>query len=229
MAPEPVLLEVADGADQEGEAGVTLPTPLAVNVFGLDSLPRPGVVVEWGVLEGGGSVLPQSGLTDEGGRAETHWTLGSPLGNHSVGATVGGGSVTFHAWATPAPPSDWSEVLELRPGAQPASETLHTDLWVVNHWPGTARLWTPHSCLAEGYPALFATDGERVAGPTTGCWTVPATWPIAAGDSLHAEWDLDIAALTPGQYTLIIGLAVAQINGQPAELAPVEMSVEIGG
>jgi hypothetical protein len=228
VAPEPVVIQVAAGADQQAEAGSQMRDPLVVTVRGLDSLPRPGVLVEWDVVQGEGSVVPQTDITDVDGRAETRWTLGPALGDQAVRATADGESVTFNGWATPPLPSDWADVLDLRPLAQVDNHTLHASMWVVNHWPGTLRLWTPHSCLAEGYPALYAAGGERVAGPTTGCWTAPATWSIAPADSLHAEWDLDITPLSPGQYTLVIRLAVAEINGEPATLPAVETTVTIG-
>jgi hypothetical protein len=228
VAPEPLVVQVAAGADQEAEAGSLMRDPLVVTVLGLDSVPRRGVVVEWDVVEGGGFVVPQTDLTDVDGRAETSWTLGAALGDQAVRATADGETVTFNGWATPPLPSDWAAVLDFRPEAQVDNHTLHASMWVVNHWPGTLRLWTPHSCLAEGYPALYAAGGERVAGPATGCWTVPATWSIARADSLHAEWDLDIRLLSPGQYTLVIRLAVSEINGEPATLPAVEAAVTIG-
>jgi len=228
LAPEPVVVQLAAGADQEAEAGSQLPDPLAVSVLGLDSLPRRGVLVEWDVVQGEGSVVPATSLTGVDGRAEATWTFGMALGDQAVRATGGGEVVVFHGWATPALPSDWADVLDIRPTTQVDSHTLHASIWMVNHWPGTVRLGTPHSCLAEGYPALYSAGGARVAGPTTGCWTVPATWPIAPADSMHAEWDLDITPLSPGQYTLVLRLAVAEINDEPATLPRVETTVTIG-
>jgi hypothetical protein len=45
---------------------------------------------------------------------------------------------------------------------------------------------------------------------------------------MHAEWDLDITPLSPGQYTLVLRLAVAEINDEPATLPGVETTVTIG-
>ncbi|MHB1195193.1 MAG: hypothetical protein ACYC6F_19395 [Longimicrobiales bacterium] len=226
-APEPVLLTIVSGADQEAEVGKPVGRPLVVLVTGLDGLARSGIPIDWAVLEGGGSVAPPRTVTGADGQAETTWTLGTQEGDQSSVTTARDESVTFHAYATPPAPMDWGEVLDLQPSAQVQGNTLRANIWIFNRWPGTVRMTTPHSCLAEGYPALYTPTGERVAAASYGCWTVPTTWTIPRTDSLHAAWDVDIASVAAGEYTLLFRFAVQGINDGPATLPDVETTVAV--
>jgi hypothetical protein len=228
--PDPVLLEIVEGDGQEARIASALPDPLAVRVLGLDGLPRGAVPVDWSVVQGGGSVEPESAVSDDQGRVEARWVLGAAPGDQSVAASAAGDVATFRALATPPPPADWGEVVELRPAAQVQGEALLASVWLLNRWPGTVRLTTPNSCLFDwGYPALHAANGDPVARSSFGCWTVPTTRKIAPGDSLYAQWELDIGAVEAGDYTLRFSFAVVEINGDPATLPDVETMVTLGG
>lgn len=83
-AGSPALLEKLGGDDQYGPAGTVLPLPLEVRVLDDVSRPVPGVVVEFEVTAGGGSIDPASTFTDGSGVATATWTLGpEPGANHA--------------------------------------------------------------------------------------------------------------------------------------------------
>ncbi len=166
--PDPVLLEVVAGDGQEAQVGTPVADPLVVHVMRLDSLPRAGIPVDWTVLEGGGVVEPSAASSDAEGTVQASWMLGSEPGQQVVRVTAGGEGVDLRAWATPPPPEEWSEVIEIRPVAEIEGETLLASVRLYNRWPGTLQLTTMTGCITPWeYPALYAGTGERVAGPTS--------------------------------------------------------------
>ncbi|MFH1763168.1 MAG: hypothetical protein ABIF09_03150 [Gemmatimonadota bacterium] len=228
--PDPVLLEIVEGDGQEAEVATHLAGLLVVQVTGVDGLPRSGVRIEWIASEGGGSIEPDAVLSDEGGLASARWTLGPEPGTQSVIANARGTTTSFRALATPPPPADWAELLEIRPGARVEGTELLASVWLLNRWPGTVRLYTPSSCLIQpGYPALYSTSGEQVAYWSWGCWAVLTRHTIAPGDSLYRQWELGIASVGSGEFTLRFRFAVQDINGRPATLPDTMMTVVIGG
>ena len=86
------------GDDQHGTLGATLGEPFVVEVQDEMSTPFEGVPIRFTVTAGGGTVYPQTVLTDENGRAEGTLTFGSEATNNSVNVSIEGGSesVTFN-------------------------------------------------------------------------------------------------------------------------------------
>lgn len=198
----------------------------------LDGVPREGIPVHWMVLQGGGVVEPSGESSDAEGTVQASWTLGSEPGQQSVRVGAGGESVEFGAWAAPPAPDDWTEVIEIRPAAhlEPDGETLVGSVWLFNHWGGTLRLTTANTCLfGWGYPALYAPSGELVKGANNACLFARWTRSVPPGDSLYQQGELNVASVPAGQYTLRIGFAVGEINGQEATLPDVETTITIGG
>ncbi len=89
------------GDDQDGTLGAALEQPFIVEVQDETSAPFEGVPVRFTVTAGGGTVHPQTVLTDENGRAESTLTLGFEATNNTVDVSVEGfsESVTFNAVA----------------------------------------------------------------------------------------------------------------------------------
>ena len=86
---EPARIEIVSGTNQAGSIGTMLAEPLVVRVT--DSRDRPvgdrEVVFE--VLAGeGGTVTPDTALTDSDGRASVRWILGETAGTQRVQAKV---------------------------------------------------------------------------------------------------------------------------------------------
>jgi Leucine-rich repeat (LRR) protein len=91
------LLKIS-GDDQHGTLGAALAQPFVVEVQDKTSTPFEGVPVRFTVTTGGGTVYPQTVLTDKNGRAEGTLTFGSEATNNTVTVSVEGGSesVTFN-------------------------------------------------------------------------------------------------------------------------------------
>lgn len=230
-APDPVLLEIVGGDGQEAEFASDLTSPLVVQVTGVDGLPRGWVRVEWRVLQGGGSIEPEGMFSDEEGLVRARWILGTELGDQSVTVAARGTSTTFRAWATPPPPADWAEVVEIRPGALVEGTDLLASVWLLNRWPGTVGLSAPTcSFTKELYPALYSASGERVAYHSAGgyCFFL-FRHTLAPGDSLLGQWGMGITSVGSGEYTLRFKFAVDRIHGEPATLPDTMMTVVIGG
>jgi len=78
-APELLSLSIAGGNGQSGLPGQQLGDPIVVRVEktqGKRTIPASGVVVNFVVTQGGGSVYAGAGMTDEDGVASDWWTLG---------------------------------------------------------------------------------------------------------------------------------------------------------
>ena len=97
----PVGFVVVSGDNQSGTGGSRTPVPPVVQVtdgnFGV-----PGVTVTFAVTAGGGSVTPQSVITDANGNAATVWRMGAAGGTNTlVASTPSFPTLTLNANAVP--------------------------------------------------------------------------------------------------------------------------------
>lgn len=79
-----MTLLVLGGDNQVGPPGVELPLPLRVKALSRQGVPLVGIVVNFRVTSGGGSLFAGSALTDRQGRATDYWTLGPELGAQNL-------------------------------------------------------------------------------------------------------------------------------------------------
>ena len=99
-------LSIVSGDNQTATAGSKLPADLVVRLVDGEGNGVPGTAVAWVVGIGGGSVTPQSGTTDDQGRASAQWTLGPNPGQNRVDAVVSGvGIANFNATGTAGAPA----------------------------------------------------------------------------------------------------------------------------
>ena len=86
------------GDNQQGTLGAALEQPFVVEVQDGAGVPFEGVPVTFTTAAGGGTVYPETVLTDKNGRAATTLTLGSEATTNTVQASVEGvsESVTFN-------------------------------------------------------------------------------------------------------------------------------------
>lgn len=100
------LLLKLGGDNQTAPPGTQLANPLAVAAYDFENRPMAGVEVSFSVRSGGGSVAPQTVLTDANGVAQSRWTLGaSPGMQEATGSVqVRGQSLTAEFRATAAAP-----------------------------------------------------------------------------------------------------------------------------
>ena len=89
------------GDNQQGTPGAALDRPFVIEVQDGTSTPFEGVPVIFTVTAGGGTVQPETVLTDENGRAESTLTFGLKAATNTVHASVEGISepATFNAIA----------------------------------------------------------------------------------------------------------------------------------
>lgn len=88
---EPARIVPGRGNRQTAEAGSRLPELLEVVVRDRFDNPVPGVTIAWRVAGGGGSVQPETDVTDEAGVARAEWTLGpGPGGDQRLYAGMAG-------------------------------------------------------------------------------------------------------------------------------------------
>jgi Leishmanolysin/Bacterial Ig-like domain (group 1) len=87
----PTTIQVSAGDAQSATAGVAVTTAPVVVVRDQDGQPLPNITVRFTVVEGGGSLLQTSAVTDAQGQANPGgWTLGPTPGLNAIEATVDG-------------------------------------------------------------------------------------------------------------------------------------------
>lgn len=87
----PTAIVIQHGNNQTGVVGAALPDTLVVKVTNANNGPFVGAVVRWVAVNGGGTVSPDSIVTDASGLARARWTLGTVAGAaQTVEARVAG-------------------------------------------------------------------------------------------------------------------------------------------
>jgi hypothetical protein len=84
-------LIIAQGNNQTAKASTALPVSIVVRVTGGSNVPIPNQTVALSVTSGGGSISPQSAVTNALGEVTVRWTLGPTVGPQQ--ATVSAGSL----------------------------------------------------------------------------------------------------------------------------------------
>ena len=82
-------IEIIAGNDQVGRVSQELPEPLVIRVLDETARPVAGVSVAW-AAQGGGSVVPETVVTDSEGLASVSRLLGPSAGEQTTTATVAG-------------------------------------------------------------------------------------------------------------------------------------------
>jgi len=85
----PSDLVVAQGNNQAAKASAALPVQIVVRVTGSSNVPIPNQTVAMAVTSGGGSISPQSAVTNALGEVTVRWTLGPVTGVQSATVTAG--------------------------------------------------------------------------------------------------------------------------------------------
>jgi hypothetical protein len=93
---------VAQGNMQTAKVGASLATSIVVRIVGGGNVPMSGITVLFQVTGGGGSISPQTVISNNLGEVTTKWTLGPGVGTQtaSISASVLS-PVTLIATATP--------------------------------------------------------------------------------------------------------------------------------
>ena len=85
----PSDLVIAQGNNQTGKAGAALTVQIVFRVTGGSNVPIPGQTVGLAITGGGGSISPQSAVTNALGEISVRWTLGPQTGQQTATATAG--------------------------------------------------------------------------------------------------------------------------------------------
>lgn len=204
-------LRIVSGNQQRGLVQSRLPLPLVVEIAApaASSLAKglSGVMVNWSVVSGAGSLSNSASQTDASGRANNTWTLGAAPGPQTVRASIAGlGSVEFTATADPLPPPVTGGQFEIVSGN---NQTLV---------PGTAS--APLVVRVRG-------AGGQALGGIAIHWSLS---PADAGSLASLITVTDAAGQAATQVTLELG-GPARITASIAEAgapAPVAFSVNGG-
>lgn len=89
LAILPSDMIVAQGNSQTARPSTALPVQLVLRVTGANNVPIPGQTVAFSIGSGGGSISPQSAVTNAVGEVTVRWTLGPTAGPQTATATAG--------------------------------------------------------------------------------------------------------------------------------------------
>lgn len=85
----PSDLVIAQGNNQSSKVSAALPVQIVLRVTGGSNVPMPNQTVALAVTSGGGSISPQSAVTNALGEVTVRWSLGPTQGLQSATATAG--------------------------------------------------------------------------------------------------------------------------------------------
>lgn len=85
----PSDLVIAQGNNQTGKPSAALTVQIVLRVTGGFNVPIPGQTVGLAITSGGGSISPQSAVTNALGEVTVRWTLGPQAGQQTATATAG--------------------------------------------------------------------------------------------------------------------------------------------
>ncbi|HET8649954.1 MAG TPA: plastocyanin/azurin family copper-binding protein [Gemmatimonadales bacterium] len=190
-------ITIISGNGQQGTVSQALGSPLVVGATDAHGNAVAGVMVQWAVTGGGGSVSPASGATGSDGHASAQWTLGSAAGPNTLTAAANGAS-----GALTGSPLQFTAT-----GVVPPPAPTHADIQVQND------AFVPQSVtIAAGGTVTWTWVGQ-------GHNVTPVLSPTFAGPSTTASAPFTYGPITfnaPGTYQYICTVHGALINGQPS-------------
>lgn len=175
-AGAPVALFLLSGGGQTGASATALAEPIGVRVTDVNGNPVGGTSVSFAVTLGGGSVTPTTATTDELGRAQTVWTLGS-AGAQSLAVSGSGlkpSPLVVNATATgplsfTATGGDWNSAASWGGVGIPsdsASVIIPTNVTIYLSRDQTAGDMTINGALRMGSIYKVTTTGNLTIGAT---------------------------------------------------------------
>ena len=206
---------VVSGQEQQGAVNVELPNPVVVKVTDEDGNAIPGQIVNFRIVDGGGSVFAGAAVTNANGLAQERWTLGKTAGEtqtlqaRAVDPETGAALVfaTFTATAVAGPPTSIEKT---------AGDNTQATVGTAVADPPSVRLVDAFGNLVVGATVSFAvvSGGGSVTGasPTTdasgvarvGSWTLGST---AGTNTLSAT-----ASGLPGSPVLFTATAAGTLT-----------------
>jgi hypothetical protein len=240
IAGSPTTIAANSATTQSATAGTVVATPPSVRVTDVSGNPVTGVVVNFAVTVGGGTIAPASVSTNASGIATlTSWTLGVVAGTNTVTATVAGlaGSpVSFSATGTAGAATQLAVVTQPAGAVngtafttQPVVEirdvngnrTTSTAAVTVARATGTGTLGGTLTVNAVNGTAAFA--GLAITG--VGAHTLSFT---STGLTAATSASFTVAAGTPTQLTITTQPAGA-VSGVALTTQPVVAIRDVNG
>ena len=211
--PEPTVLSIVSGDNQNGLTGATLMNPFIVEVRDQYNDPMEGVTVAFIVKAGRGSLSDTSVITDANGLAESWLTLGSDPGTNTVEASVKGISqmAVFSAEANLPPPEP--TVLSIISGD---NQNGLTDATLMN--PFIVEVRDQYNDPMEGVTVAFIVKAGR--------GSLSDTSVITDANGLAESW-LTLGS-DPGTNTVeasVKGISQMAVFSAEANLPPPEPTV----
>lgn len=252
---EPARIEIVSGTNQAGSIGTMLAEPLVVRVTDSRERPVGNREVVFQVLVGeGGSVTPDTALTDSDGRASVRWILGESEGTQRVQAMVLGELQLATSFTASAGEGVAASVERIRGNGQTAiaGSTLAESLVVRTLDAGgrpVAGITVSWSATGGGSVSAPTTvtgpDGmtgiRRTLGPTAGPQGTVAT--VAGATGSPVEFTATAAVGEAGSLSIRVqpassgqsGVALAQqpqiqlvdANGNPVARSGLAVTAEL--
>lgn len=206
--------------------GAPIPDPPRVRVVDGSGRPRVGVPVRFGWVRGGGTLVPNTVLTDAAGEASVAWTLSTVVGLHEARAYLAdvsnGAFVSFPVTLSPGAPSNASATIT------PIIDIAGTAPLVVSYRDVGGNITTaPTSVVYSTGNAAVATvsstgevtgvaPGSIVVTATAGSIVASAPITVRAGNPLATATEFTAVetwkpVFLPSRTALIPSLAAAEI------------------
>lgn len=229
----PGNLELVSGNDQQAVVGTQLPHPLVVRLTDEDGVPIRGVLVNFRVASGGGSVSSGAVQTDDNGQAQVLWTLGTATADSQRVAVVGVNPVTgqakafatFRATALAAAPN---AITALEPAVRvgdagaPLADSLAarvTDRY-GNNVPGATVVWNVVRGGGTVSPAQSTTDAQGIAR---------TRWTLGARLDSTQVVEASLSPAVRAQFTATTGLPLgAQLTKVSGDGQTATVGTELG-
>ena len=220
----PAAVQVISGDAQTGVVGTELAAGLVVRVVDAAGAPVSGQVVNFVVLEGGGSIFAGTAVTNTAGQAQERWTLGTAAGAQrlearAVDGTTGARIVfaTFEANALPGTPTQLSVVSG---SGQAATKGSLLPVQLVT------KVSDGHGNGVQGVAVSFAVTGGSgtvvpPSGTTDSSGQASAAWalgPEAGQQQVEARSaglppaTFDATATTPLEPVAIVAVTIVTSN-----------------
>ncbi len=181
----PSRVDAVTTLSQEAPAGAGVPNPPGVRVVDQNNAPMSGVSIRLSVVSGGGTIDPETRVTDANGVVRANsWVLGTAAGPNSVRATVAGSStganptaVLFNATGISIPKTVQAASALSQNGftgnAAPQPPAVVVRDQSGNPIAGVSVSFTASAAGGSISPATKVTGSDGVARATT--WTLGPT------------------------------------------------------
>lgn len=181
-------IQAVSGGGQSGAVASTLDEPYVVRVADALGNPVAGVAITWTVTEGGGTIAPTQGTTDERGEARATHTLGTTAGSQTVAAAAAGltGSpVTFQSTATPGPAARL--VFTQQPSNTPAGAAITPAVRVT--------VQDQFGNIATGFSGSITMSITPLSGTPGATLSGTRTRNVTAGAAVFDDLRIDLTGL----------------------------------